>query len=162
LEPHLPKDVVVGFRRIARLLDRRSESRRGGGVTRHRQRGGSWTRSHTGEKFYKYAMWRDHARKLPATAFAARGAAPTTPRRVGELPFRMAHYEDYRDRFNETVSHLVELLEREVVEPPSVETFRPSPSYDDYYYLPDQVEAIRDLIHHLVSDELWRTLHRYF
>jgi hypothetical protein len=95
-------------------------------------------------------MWYEHALKLPSTVVAARRAASTTSR-VGEMPFLIVHYEDYQDRFNETASRLMEFLELEGVEPPSLEPFRP-----------DQVEAIRDFISHLASDELWDILRRNF
>jgi hypothetical protein len=116
--------------------------------------------------FYRYALWHEHAMALPKTIGLRRRTSRTrTPSGGGDVPVLLLHYEDYQDHFNETASRLLEFLELDVVAPKppttTLEPFRPLPSYEDYY-LPDQVEAIRDLIHHLASKELWEVLRRYF
>jgi hypothetical protein len=158
----LPNDAT-GFARWCRVLDTRYESR------------WRWDDAETQRlmdqvacrgQFYRYALWHEHALALPSNIAARQSQSrrrrhPTsTASTASTLPVLILHYEDYQDRHNETASRLLSFLELEMVAP-SLEPFRPLPSYEGYY-LPDQVEAIRDLLRHLASDELWEILRRYF
>jgi hypothetical protein len=164
----LPNNAT-GFGRWCRVLDKRYESR------------WHWDDAETQRlmdrvpcrgEFHRYALWHERALALPSNIAARQSQSrrrttstdstdsTATATATETVPALILHYEDYQDWHNETASRLLSFLELEMVAP-SLEPFRPLPSYEGYYQ-PDQVEAIRDLLRHLASDELWEILRRYF
>jgi hypothetical protein len=134
----LPNDAT-GFARWCRVLDRRYESRWRWDDAETQRR---MDRVACRGQFYRYAMWHEHARALPSTLAARqsncrrRRTTSTDSTATATVPALILHYEDYQDRHNETASRLLSFLELERVAP-SLEPFRPLPSYDGYY-LPDR------------------------
>jgi hypothetical protein len=108
-------------------------------------------------EFYKYAQWHEHALAMIPHLSSHRRLAdrPST----ATIPVLVVHYEDYHDRFNWSVTRLMDFVEQDVVS--ELRPFRSLPTYEDHYST-DQLRAVRDLIRHLASSRLWRHLERYF
>lgn len=91
-----------------------------------------------------YIMWHNHAFEV-------------TP--LLQLPTLVIHYEDYGDKFDETVSSLLDFLELPRQGEPL--KFSARHDYEDFYTQEDR-DNIKALAKHLASKKTWEAIERYF
>ena len=94
--------------------------------------------------FFRYIMWHNHAFEMNRVHYE-------------DIPTFILHYDDYRDRFHERVSELLEFLEMPWVQP-SVEFY-----WSNYseYYTDEERRAIVRFVKQIASKDTWRELERY-
>lgn len=97
------------------------------------------------DKFVAYIQWHNRAFEMCE--------------RLG-IPTLVFHYEDYEEKFDETVTNLLDFLELPRQDEPK--PFKPGHSYRQGYYTNDDRKNFRVLAKQLASEYTWKAISHYF
>jgi len=109
-------------------------------------------------EFYKYTQWHNRVFDILPRLGLAAGSSNTDGGNI-PVPALAIHYEDYQNKYNETLHKLVDFLDQPIVG--RLHRFRPLPNYRDHYTLQDR-QAIKSLVQSIATEPTWELLQRYF
>jgi len=110
-----------------------------------------------GAEFYKYAQW--HTQLAETVPFLG-NRGDDDDNADATIPVLYLFYEDYQDRFNETVDKLMSFVDQPIVS--KLRPFRSLPDYVDHF-TDEQRVAARQLLEQVSSPKAWKLIQeRYF
>ena len=96
-------------------------------------------------EFYRYTQWHNLAIATLKTM---------------KIPVHVLYYEDYNDKWEQTLIGMLDFLELENATPETAQKFVPGKEYLDYY-TSKQRHAIQKLIAKVSTNETWQLLKHY-